>query len=87
MIIGLDDAASVGCIDHAPVEVEVTTDLANDVLAVPVTALVATPDGYAVDRVNSDGSTERVRVEVGPFGDGWVEVRADLEHDEVVVPS
>lgn len=59
-----------------------------DVLAVPVNALVALLEGgYAVERVNEDGLTELVAVEVGLFADGWVEISGDLaEGDVVVIP-
>lgn len=88
VIVALADAASVEGIDQAPVDVNVTIDMASDVLAVPVTALVATPDGHAVDRVIPGGSMQRIPVEARAFGDGWVEIRGDLEEgDEVAVPS
>jgi peptidoglycan hydrolase-like protein with peptidoglycan-binding domain len=60
----------------------------EDVLAVPVNALLALLEGgYAVERVAASGSLDLVSVEVGLFADGWVEVRGELAAgDEVVVP-
>lgn len=60
----------------------------QDVLSVPVAALVARgTDGYAVDVVRH-GETERVPVTVGFVANGRVAVTGDVrEGDQVVVPS
>jgi hypothetical protein len=86
--IALDDPKPVRRLDHAPVTVVVSTPVAEQVLAVPVEAVVGTAGGgYAVDRVR-DGRTTRVTVDLGAWGDGYVEVDGDLrEGDEVVVPE
>ena len=68
----------------------ITSESREDVLAVPVNALVALLEGgYAVERVADDGTSTLVGVELGIFQDGWVEVRADgLDAgDAVAVPS
>jgi peptidoglycan hydrolase-like protein with peptidoglycan-binding domain len=88
--IALDDPEASAAWDAAPVEVEVVRDSREDVLTVPVNALVALLEGgYAVEVVEDDGSTRYEAVELGLFQDGRVEVRADdLEDgDLVVVPS
>ena len=62
----------------------------DDVLAVPVSALVALLEGgYAVEVVDDDGSRRYVAVETDLFDDGWVEVRGDglSEGQSVVVAS
>ena len=62
--------------------------IAEDVLAVPVTALVALVDGgYGVEKVDADGARSYVAVTTGAFSDTLVEVESpDLaEGDEVVV--
>ncbi len=89
VLVALDDPNAGGSLDQAPVTVRVVTSTAQDVLAVPVSALLALADGrYVVERVESDGTTSQVPVETGPFADGWVEVTGDLaEGDEVVVPE
>ncbi|MDJ0923373.1 MAG: peptidoglycan-binding domain-containing protein [Acidimicrobiia bacterium] len=71
------------------VSVDVIDVLASDVLAVPARALVALVEGgYAVEKLNSDGTTTYVGVTLGEFADGWVEVAGDLnEGDRVVVPE
>ena len=75
-------------LDSAPVTVRVTRRKAENVLTVPVNALLAEPDGgYAVEVV--DGSRrQRVAVETGLFAKGRVEVSGDglREGQEVVVP-
>ena len=48
--IVLDDPTVAGELDEAPVEVDIVTDSARDVVAVPVTALLALREGgYAVE--------------------------------------
>lgn len=79
---------AVGELEAAPVVVVVERMIAEDVLTVPVGALLAVADGgYVVERVTA-GRTARVVVEPGQFADGLVEVTGDIaEGDEVVVPS
>jgi len=71
----------------AQVDAKGTTE--HDVLSVPVAALVAGAGGrYAVDVVQRDGTTERVRVEPGFSADGRIAVTGDLAAgDRVVVPG
>lgn len=71
----------------AQVDAKGTTE--HDVLSVPVAALVAgAGDRYAVDVVQRDGTTERVRVEPGFSADGRIAVTGDLAAgDRVVVPG
>lgn len=71
-------------LDRAPVDVEVESERAAGVLAVPVRALVAlSGGGYAVE---IDG--ELIGVETGDFAGGLVEVTGALEEgDQVVVPQ
>lgn len=89
MTVSLDDPDSAPGLDEAPVEVEIISDRADDVLTVPVTALLALAEGgYAVEVVDDDGSTVLVAVEPGLFADGFVEVTSTgLEPGmDVVVP-
>jgi peptidoglycan hydrolase-like protein with peptidoglycan-binding domain len=90
--IVLDDPAASGTIDQAPVDVLITTLSREDILAVPVNALLALLEGgYAVEVAAADGTTTLVGVETGLFQDGWVEIDvtsgALSEGDQVVVPS
>jgi hypothetical protein len=89
--ISLDDPAAARGLDRAPVLVRITTTEVENVLSVPVTALVGTAgDGFAVEVVRPDGRRELVAVELGLFdtAGGRVQVDGDLrEGDHVVVPS
>lgn len=83
----LDDTVETS-VDRAPVTVRLVADVASDVLAVPVPALLALAEGgFAVEVV--DGSTTRlVGVEAGAFAGGMVEVSGELEEGDVVaVPA
>lgn len=87
--VTLDEPAVAAGLDEAPVSVDVITEEAADVLAVPVSALVALSEGgYAVEVVDSDGSTSLVQVEGGMFADGLVEISGIgiSEGTTVVVP-
>jgi peptidoglycan hydrolase-like protein with peptidoglycan-binding domain len=74
--------------DGLPVDVEVTTVAADDVLAVPVEALLALAGGgYALEVSDGDAATHLVRVELGVFADDLVAVSGDIEAgDQVVMP-
>ena len=75
-------------LDGTSVQVGFAHTVAKDVLAVPVTALVALVDGgYGVEKVGADGSRSYVAVTTGSFSETLVEVESpDLaEGDEVVV--
>lgn len=85
----LDEPGVATGLDEAPVSVDVVTEEATDVLAVPVSALVALAEGgYAVEVVGSDGSTGLVGVDGGMFADGLVEISGDgvSEGTTVVLP-
>src|SRR6266581_8065924 len=89
--VQLTDPKAAGTLDQAPVTVYITTATARDVLAVPVTALLArSPGGYVVE-VAGPGSTRRyVPVTAGPVFDdnaGLVQVSGALAPGQrVVVP-
>jgi hypothetical protein len=85
------DPAATGHLDQAPVNVEITTESAQNVLAVPVDALLALAGGgYAVEVAN--GRVRRlVAVTVGLFDDaeGLVQVSGQglYAGQRVVVPG
>jgi len=71
----LDREGAGAGLDEAPVEVELIDDRAVDVLAVPVSALLALSEGgYAVEVDDGSGGTTLVGVDVGMYADGWVEI-------------
>jgi hypothetical protein len=90
--IQLADPAAAAGLDEAPVLVTITTTTVQNVLAVPVNALVAVAGGgYAVEVVDGDGSHHLVPVTPGLFDDasGLVQVSGPglAEGQHVVVPS
>jgi peptidoglycan hydrolase-like protein with peptidoglycan-binding domain len=89
--ISLDDPEKVRGLDRAPVQVDITTKGVENVLSVPVTALVGkSGGGFAVEIVRDGGRRELVAVQLGLFdtAEGRVQVEGDLrEGDHVVVPS
>jgi peptidoglycan hydrolase-like protein with peptidoglycan-binding domain len=72
--ITIADQSKLGTLDQAPVVVDLVSGTAENVLTVPVVALVALAEGgYGVQVV--DGSTSHyVGVELGMFADGRVQV-------------
>ena len=87
--IDIDAGATLPDLDAAPVTVHVVTEQRDDVLAVPVNALLALLEGgYAVEVTAADGSHRYVGVATGLFEDGLVQVTGDglAAGDLVVVP-
>lgn len=84
--VTITPGGSTDGLDGSPVDVHVTKRKAENVLAVPVGALLALAEGgYGVELADTH---ELVAVETGLFADGMVEVRAnDLQPGQkVVVP-
>ncbi|HEY4026353.1 MAG TPA: peptidoglycan-binding domain-containing protein [Candidatus Dormibacteraeota bacterium] len=73
--VSLADETTAGTLDQAPVYVSVTTASKKGVLAVPVTALLAQPNGDYAVAIRSGAERRLVTVHLGLFGDsGLVEV-------------
>jgi hypothetical protein len=86
--VSLDDPTAAPHLDEAPVTVRVVTSAAEDVLAVPVGALLALAEGGYAVQVRGTGAPRLVAVELGAFADGWVEVTGKLAAgDKVEVAS
>jgi hypothetical protein len=86
--VKLTDPAAAGSLDQAPVTVNITTAIARDVLAVPVTALLArSPDGYVVEVLGPGNPRRFVPVTLGIFDDasGMVQVTGALTPGQRVV--
>ena len=85
------DPSAAGRLDQAPVTVEITAQSVRNVLAVPVSALLAqSPGGYAVEVTGPGNSRRLVPVTAGIFDDasGLVQVTGNLAPGEqVVVPA
>lgn len=87
--IAPDDQAAVTGRPSSSAKVAFEADRRDDVLAVPVTALLALAEGgYGVELVEGDDS-RLVAVETGLFAGGLVEVSGEeiAEGDEVVIPE
>lgn len=88
--ITLDDPASAGTLQRASVTVAFPTEQREDVLSVPVEALVALDAStFGVELVQKDGTTKRVPVTTGLFAAGRVEISGDgiAAGQKVVVPA
>jgi hypothetical protein len=87
--VTLTHPSAAGSLDQAPVTVNITTASVKNVLAVPVTALVAQSAGGYVVEVADPGNTRRwVPVQVGPVfddADGLVQVTGALTPGQRVV--
>ena len=88
--IALDDPSVASGLDEAPVDVIIVSDSVTDVMAIPVSALVALLEGgYAVEVDTGNGQVALIAVEVGFFSSyNLIEITSgDLElGDQVVVP-
>jgi peptidoglycan hydrolase-like protein with peptidoglycan-binding domain len=72
--VSIADQSHLGTLDEAPVDVTLVAARAQDVLAVPVAALVALAEGgYGVQVVDGTG-TRYVAVRTGMFAGGRVEI-------------
>jgi multidrug efflux pump subunit AcrA (membrane-fusion protein) len=65
--VALTRPKAAGGLDQAPVQVSITTAQARNVLAVPVTALLATTSGYQVQVAGPAGHYRFVPVSLGLF--------------------
>ncbi|MFF1540097.1 peptidoglycan-binding protein [Microbacterium sp. NPDC058269] len=86
-----DDPAAITAAGASTVKVAFTSDRREDVLTVPVNALLALGEGgYAVEMAGTKSQKGKlVGVETGLFANGFVEVSGDgiTEGMEVVVPA
>ncbi|MFC9589898.1 peptidoglycan-binding protein [Streptomyces sp. NPDC056944] len=87
--VSFDDPAKAKGVDQSPVTVELTGDTRRDVLTVPVNALLALPEGGFGVQVVEAGTARDVKVELGMFAQGRVEISGDglREGMKVGVPS
>jgi hypothetical protein len=75
--ITVGDQSKLGTLDQAPVTVSLVSASVQDVLTVPVAALLVLPGGkYGVEVVTGSTSTT-VPVELGMFGDGRVQITGE----------
>lgn len=89
MVVTLDDPAAAAAFQEASVTVAVPSERREDVLSVPVGALIAVDqDRFGVELVAADGTTRKLPVRTGLFAGGRVEISGDgVEAGQrVVVP-
>jgi len=67
--IQLTRPAAAGTLDQAPITVSITTSTVNNVLAVPIDALISEPSGYGVEVARANGTRYIVPVSLGLFDD------------------
>ncbi|THV20835.1 peptidoglycan-binding protein, partial [Glycomyces paridis] len=87
--VAADDPAVFDGLDQASIDVGFPGDTAEDVLTVPVEALLGLAEGgYGLEIADGDATT-LIAVETGLFADGYVEVTGEglAEGQSVVVPS
>ncbi|MYY84943.1 efflux RND transporter periplasmic adaptor subunit [Streptomyces sp. SID335] len=72
--VTFDDPGEVDGFDQSPVTVNLTGETRENVLSVPVNALLALPGGGFGVQIVEGGRTREVKVELGMFGQGRVEV-------------
>lgn len=83
--VTLDEAVDEALLG-APADIVIEVDQREDVLTVPVTALLALADGgHGVEVVHGDDTTEIVPVETGLFANGRVEISGEDIEDGTVV--
>ncbi len=84
--IRLLDTDAIAGLDEAPVDIHIVTDSADNVTAVPVSALVVLREGgYAVELIDDAGAIRLVAVDPGFFSDGLVEITGAPEPGDLVV--
>lgn len=90
VVITLDDPAATGALQQAGVTVNFPSATRENVLSVPVEALLAlSGDRFGVEVLQADGTTKRMPVTTGLFAAGRVEVSGDgiSAGQKVVVPT
>lgn len=83
--VSFDDPGEVDGFDQSPVTVNLTGETRKDVLSVPVNALLALPGGGYGVQVVEHGRARQVKVELGMFGQGRVEVTGGGLKDAMLV--
>ncbi|WP_371616412.1 peptidoglycan-binding protein [Streptomyces sp. NBC_00454] len=83
--VALDNAAEAKGPDRAPVSVNLTGEVRKAVLSVPVNSLLALAGGGFGVQVVENGKVREVKVELGMFGKGRVEVKGDALKEGMLV--
>lgn len=78
-------ASDLESVDGAKVSIDVTLEKKDNVLAVPVAAVLRASDTDEVRVVNDKGTITRVKVKIGLIDGEWAEIVEGLKGDELVV--
>ena len=78
-------ASDLESVDGAKVSIDVTLEKKDNVLAVPVAAVLRASDTDEVRVVNDKGTITRVKVKIGLIDGEWAEIVEGLTGDELVV--
>jgi hypothetical protein len=78
-------ASDLESVDGAKVSIDVTLEKKDNVLAVPVAAVLRASDTDEVRVVNDKGTITRVKVKIGLIDGEWAEIIEGLNGDELVV--
>jgi len=87
VVVMIANQTLLGGLDGAPVDLTLTVDRRDNVLTVPVGALVALTDGGYGVQVVDGRSSQWVRVQTGMFANGRVEVSGIAEGTPIGVPQ
>lgn len=83
--VALDNPAEATGPDQSPVSVGLTGEVRKGVLSVPVNSLLALAEGGFGVQVVEDGKVREIKVELGMFGQGRVEVKGDALKEGMLV--
>lgn len=78
-------SSNLESVDGAKVAIDITLQLKENVLAVPVAAVLRAADGDEVRVVTDEGKLTRVKVEIGLIDGEWAEIISGLTGDELIV--
>ncbi|WP_203862995.1 peptidoglycan-binding domain-containing protein [Plantactinospora mayteni] len=89
LTVTVADQSKLGTLDKAPVTVTLVSATVQNVLTVPVAALVALADGGTGVQLVTDSTDDYVTVQLGMFANGRVQITGDgiVEGTLVGVPS
>jgi hypothetical protein len=75
--VTVGDQSKLGTLDQAPVTVSLVSASVQDVLTVPVAALLTLPDGGYGVQVVAGSTSHNTAVQLGMFGNGRVQITGD----------
>jgi HlyD family secretion protein len=83
--IVIDDYSSITIKDGLSVNVDITTQMKNNVLAVPIESVLYQDEKYYVDLVQADNTIERKEVKIGISSDDYTEIISGLSEGDTIL--